>query len=457
VTLTPTRAIARAAVALRGDDLPDVVLSAAKLHFLDAIGVGLAASTVPQNAEWSAALASVGGAGTATVLGQATGAPPAMAALLNGSRIHALEFDDTHIASVVHGSAVAAPAALAAAQSAGAEGATLLKGYVLAWEVMIRLGLCAPGAMQARGFQVTAVAGAVGAATAASLINGLDEGRTVSALGIAGSQASGLMEFLAEGASVKALHPGWAAHTGLIAAALAQAGMTGPASILEGRFGVMAGFAGQPDATEALNAQMSSLGAIWHLPDAAFKAYPCCHYIHPFLEALETLIAQGLTAANLAQAIAHVPPPEAPLICEPWARRQAPASGYDAKWALAYCLAARLANGPLTVADFAQDPDAQAVALAQQFAWVPMVDHGFPARFAARLDVVTKDGRTLTAEVRNVRGAPDRPIGAAEVQAKFRANAARTLSAQAVAEAEAAILSLEVPGALTDLRRALTS
>lgn len=457
MTMTPARAIARAAVALRGDDLSDIVLSAAKLHFLDAIGVGLAASTVPQNADWAAALASVGGAGEATVLGQATGAPPAMAALLNGSRIHALEFDDTHIASVVHGSAVAAPAALAAAQGAGAEGATLLKGYVLAWEVMIRLGLCAPGAMQARGFQVTAVAGAVGAATAAALIHGLEEDHTVSALGIAGSQASGLMEFLAEGASVKALHPGWAAHTGLIAVALAQGGMTGPASILEGRFGVMAGFAGLPDARETLNAQMASLGATWHLPDAAFKAYPCCHYIHPFLEALETLIAQGLTAANLAQATVHVPPPEAPLICEPWARRQAPASGYDAKWALAYCLAARLCNGPLTVADFAHDPDAKAVALAQQINWVPMADHGFPARFAARLDVVTKDGRAMTAEVQNVRGAPDRPIGAAEVQAKFRANAARALSAQRVAEAEVAILSLEVPGALSELRRALTS
>lgn len=457
MTAAPTRAIARAAVALRGDDVPETVLAAAKLHFLDAIGVGLAASSVPQNAGWATALAPVGGTGEATVLGQAAGAPPAMAALLNGSRIHALEFDDTHIASVVHGSAVAAPAALAAAQSAGAEGATLLKGYVMALEVMIRLGLCAPGAMQARGFQVTAVAGAVGAATAAALITGLDEERTVSALGIAGSQASGLLEFLAEGASVKALHPGWAAHTGLIAAALAQGGMTGPSSILEGRFGVMAGFAGLPDAAGAIGVQMGSLGATWHLPDAAFKAYPCCHYIHPFLEALETLIAQGLTTANLAQATAHVPPPEAPLICEPWARRQAPASGYDAKWALAYCLAARLCNGPLTVADFAQDPDAQAVALAQLFKWVPMADHGFPSRFAARLDVVTKDGRTLTAEVQNVRGAPDRPIGAAEVQAKFRANAALALSAQAVAEAEAAILSLETPGSLTQLRRALTS
>jgi 2-methylcitrate dehydratase PrpD len=451
------RVIAEAGQALRHNDLPPQVAQAARLHFLDAIGVGLAASRVPQNAGWADGVGAAGGSGSATVLGQTTGAAPAMAALLNGARIHALEYDDTHIASVVHGSAVAAAAALAAAEAAGADGATLLKGYVLAWEVMIRLGLAAPGAMQARGFQVTAVAGALGAATAAALIGRLDTDRTVAALGIAGSQASGLMEFLAEGASVKALHPGWAAHTGLLAVALAQGGMTGPASILEGRFGVMAGFAGLPDAAAGLTLQMATLGTVWHLPDAAFKAYPCCHYIHPFLEALEVLIADGLTAADLAGATAFVPPPEAPLICEPWARRQAPASGYDAKWALGYCLAARLANGPLTVVDFVRDPDPQAIALARKIGWQPMADHGFPARFAARLEVTTRDGRTLVAEVGNVRGAPDRPIAASEVQAKFRANAAQALSAQAVAEAEAAILMLDSAGAIARLRRALTS
>jgi len=450
-------AIARAVMALRDGDLPPEVAEAARLHFLDAIGVGLAASQVPQNADWAAALDGVGGTGTATVLGQSAGAPPAMAALLNGARVHALEYDDTHIASVVHGSAVAAPAALAAAEAANAEGELLLKGYALAWEVMVRLGLAAPGAMQARGFQVTAVAGAVGAATAAALIGGLDEKQTIAALGIAGSQASGLLEFLTEGASVKALHPGWAAHTGLLAAALAGGGMTGPASILEGRFGIMAGFAGVPDAAAALQEKMATLGSVWHLPDAAFKAYPCCHYIHPFLEALETLIAQGLTADDLTTATAHVPPPEAPLICEPWARRQAPSSGYDAKWALAYCLAARLANGPLTVADFNRDPDLDTIDLARRFAWVPMADHGFPTRFAARLTVTTRDGRTLEAEVSNVRGAPDRPITATEVQAKFRVNAAQALSRQAVTDAEAAILALDSPGAVASLRRALTS
>ncbi len=449
------RVIAEAVQALRHSDLPPQATQAARLHFLDAVGVGLAASRVPQNVGWAESVVSVGGSGTATVLGQSTGAAPAMAALLNGARIHALEYDDTHIASVVHGSAVAAPAALAAAEAAGADGVTLLKGYVLAWEVMIRLGLAAPGAMQARGFQVTAVAGAIGAAAAAALIGGLDTDRTMAALGIAGSQASGLMEFLAEGASVKALHPGWAAHTGVLAVALAQGGMTGPASILEGRFGVMAGFAGQTDAAAGLAAQMATLGSVWHLSDAAFKAYPCCHYIHPFLEALETLIAGGLSADDLASATAFVPPPEAPLICEPWARRQAPASGYDAKWALGYCLAARLVKGPLGVADFTRDPDPAAIALARRIDWQPMADHGFPARFAARLQVVTRDGGILLAEVANVRGAPDRPITAAEVQAKFRANAAQALSAPSVADAETAILTLDSAGSLTALRRAL--
>ena len=170
----------------------------------------------------------MGGDGPATVFGRARGLTAPAAAMANGALMHSLEYDDTHIASVVHGGAVATPAALAAAEQRGAEGADLVVGYLVAWEAMIRLGLSAPGAFQANGFQISAVGGAIGAALAATAIRRLTEDQAVAALGIAGSQASGLMAFLNDGSTVKALHPGWAAHTGLTAAALAAAGMTGP-------------------------------------------------------------------------------------------------------------------------------------------------------------------------------------------------------------------------------------
>jgi 2-methylcitrate dehydratase PrpD len=147
----------------------------------------------------------------------------------------------------------------------------------------------------------------------------------------------------------------------------------------------------------------------------------------------------------------------APLIAEPWARRQAPVSGYDAKWALPWCLAARLQSGPLTVERFALPPDPAATALAGRIAPVAMADHGFPARFAARLTVTLRDGSVRDVTVPNVRGAPDRPVPDEPVRAKFRANAARALPDAAIRTLEDAVLAIEAPDAPAALARALAA
>jgi len=402
--------------------LPGEVARAAALHFMDAIGVGLAASAGGEQRRWAGALS---GPGRATCLDGGS-APPAEAAMLNGALIHSLEYDDTHIASVIHGSAVATPAALAAAEAEEADGKACLDAYALAWEVMIRIGLASPGGFQARGIQVTAAAGAVGAAAAAGRLMGLSRSELISAIGIAGSQASGLLAFLSDGSTVKALNPGWAAQTGLRAAALARAGMTGPPDILAGSFGLMAAFAG---GSGGLDAALADLGETWRLPEAAFKLYPACHYIHPFLEALETLIGQGLTQDNLSSLTAHVATEEAPLIAEPWERRQAPRSGYDGKWGLAYCLALRLVDGSLDVASFEKAPRAAVIEVARRMAWAPVDDTGFPGVFPARLVARLTDGRDMQASVETVLGAPGRPIEVEWIRGKFQRNALRVMEA----------------------------
>ncbi len=453
-----SRRLARFAAGLRLEDIPVPVVRAAKLHFLDAIGVGLAASTVPPSAGWADGARRIGGVGGggATVFGRTEGLSATMAAMANGTLIHSLEYDDTHIGSVVHGGAVAAPTALAVAEECGVGGGRLLTGFIAAWESMIRLGLAAPGAYQANGFQISAAGGAIGAAVAAAAIRGLSEDQAVSAIGIAGSQASGLLEFLSDGSTVKALHPGWAAHTGIAAIALAEAGMTGPETVLEGRFGFLASFARDPDAAARLAGHLDEIGQVWHLPDAAFKLYPCCHYIHPFLEAMQGLIDDGLELPEIAAITCHVPPPEAPLICEPWERRQHPASGYDGKWGLAYCLAALLVEGRVGVATFAGAPDPAVVGVARRIAWLPMKDHHFPERFEALVEIHLTDGTARSRRIDSVRGAPDRPIPQAEVEAKFRANAVRALPPPSVERLIEAILSLErmaTPALMTSILR----
>lgn len=431
--MTGAARIADFAAATFADGVPDHVLEAAQLHLLDAIGVGLASASLPENAGWAAAAA----AGSASLLSGGT-AEPGAAAMINGALIHALEYDDTHIGSVVHGSAVAAPLALAVAQLAQASGRDLMLAYIVAWEVAIRIGLAAPGAFQARGFQVTSVGGAIGAAAAAGQIISLDRARATSAIGVAGGQASGTLAFLADGAMSKALNPGWAARTGIEAARLAAAGMTGPASILESGFGVMTSFAGD---ASGLAAALDGLGQDWQLPQAAFKLYPCCHYIHPFLEAIEQAMAEGLRADDLVSLTAFVPPPAAPLICEPWARRQAPISGYDGKWGLAYAMALMLVDGRVDVDSFTSHPRADVVAVAQRMTWAPMPDHGFPRRFAARIEGMGKKG-PFKAALHQVLGAPDRPVNTAAIRAKFASNATRRFEAMRVAQLEEAILGL---------------
>jgi 2-methylcitrate dehydratase PrpD len=153
----------------------------------------------------------------------------------------------------------------------------------------------------------TSVAGALAAALVACDLSRVDDTRKGDGLGIALSQASGVFEFLTNGSTVKSLHAGWAAHGGIVAGTMAGAGLTGPETAFEGQFGLFRRFAVDPGAADRFAAEIATFGVEWHLPQAAFKFYPCCHYIHPFIEALE--IALGQNPAETVEAIVCEVPP----------------------------------------------------------------------------------------------------------------------------------------------------
>jgi 2-methylcitrate dehydratase PrpD len=400
------------------------------------MGVGLAAAGSPVGVAYRIFGKNLSKNGPATVLGQSSGAAPADAALVNGGLMHSLEFDDTHTASIMHGSSVVAAAALAAAEAKGAPAAEMLGAYARGWEVLARLGLAAPGRFHALGFQATSVAGTLAAALVAADIEGLDEDRTVAALGIALSQSSGVMEFLTNGASVKSLHPGWAAHGGLLAAALARAGMTGPETSLEGRWGLFRQFAGSEEAAAAFAGHIETLGRQWHLPEAAFKFYPCCHYLHPFIEAAGVLAERGVRAEDVAALVCRVPGGAAPVICEPWARALEPESGHAARWSLPITVAARLVEGKVDLATFESPATAPVRALARRVRWEPLEGARFPERFEAVILCETRAGDTQTVRIDDVDGNHTRPPAEARIREKFRTNAARTLTPSAIAAIE---------------------
>lgn len=428
--------------------IPDEVRDAARLHLLDAIGVGLAAATTGAgNAYLGAAQALNGSGGPATIFGLAGGYAPATAALANGGMIHALEYDDTHASSIVHGSSVLASAALAAAEGAGASGEDLLAAYVKGWEVLIRMGLAAPGRFQAQGFQITSVGGTLAAALVAADLMRHDADQTVDAIGIALSQSSGVFEFLTNGSTVKSLHAGWAAHAGVVAATLAGSGLTGPATAFEGQFGLFRRFAGDDAAAGRFADSIASLGETWHLPQAAFKFHPCCHYIHPFIEALETALSQASGVA-VDTIDCEVPPGEALLISEPWQRKLTPQTGHEARYSLPIALAARLVEGAVTPASFAGAPSEAMLAKAKCVTARPMADAQFPDRFEARIHVRFADGRSTDVYIEDVFGGARRPPPRDAVLAKFRANAAMIGRPEDVRALERAILAIETTPAL---------
>jgi 2-methylcitrate dehydratase PrpD len=435
--------VARFCLELRTGDIPVHVLQEGKLHFLDGLGVALAAASLRPAAGLEQALARLGGSGDSTAIGFRDTLPAAWAALLNGTLVHSLEYDDTHTGSVIHGSSLVLPAVFAAAESARRSGADALASFVAGWEALIRLGAGAPGAFQARGFQTTAVCGPFVAAAVAARLSGLTLDEATRAVGIAGSQASGVFAFLSDGSTVKSLHPGWAAHAGLVAAALAAGGMTGPGEIFETAFGFYRVFAGASDA--GAREALATLGTSWELPNASVKLYPCCHFIHPFLECTSDLMREhALSPDDIASIECLVPVEEAPIVCDPWERRLAPGSGYEAKFSLPYCIAALAVDGRIDVDTFAQDPVSVGVTeFAHRVSYTPVTDSGYPRRFPGHVRIVLRTGARLERSVEDVRGGPRRPLSSEEVVAKFLANATRRLPSDAAHHVLELVMALE--------------
>lgn len=403
------------------EQIPGSVVEAAKLHILDAVGTGLAALALDELPAPRAVALEMGGEPEATALGLSRRVGAGPAALANGSMMHALDFDDTHEVALVHSSAVVAATVLAVGEATGASGRELIAAAVGGYEISSRIGLANPGAMHLRGFHPTSVCGVFAAAAATARLRGLGPEQTANALGIAGSQASGLMEFLADGSQTKPLHAGWAAFAGITAAALAAHGATGPTSVLEGRFGLLASHVGEFDEAGLAG----ELGERWETTQIAFKAYPSCHCSHAVLDAVSET---GIGTEGIEEIVCLVPGDVAiGLVLEPAARKARPATPYDAKFSLPYCIGALLVRGELGVDAFRAEAigDERALAIAAKVTYeVVEFEGGNDLSGGVRARV---GGRDFEARVLQPRGGPDNPLSVEELHAKFLRNVSLAL------------------------------
>lgn len=406
------------------NQLPPDVETNARLHFLDALGVGLAAARVGPVRHLASGDPSRNATGPCSVLGTTGRYSATEAALINGTLIHSIEFDDTHTGSVMHGSSTLIPAVLAAAQESGADGKTMLNAFVAGWETIIRMGLAAPGAFQKNGFQGTSIAGTIAGAVAVSRTQGFGRELMLNAVAIAASFSSGNFTFLSEGASVKAAQPGIAAQGAISATQLARGGVTGASGVFEGSGGFFGLYARDETANERFSASLESLGSDWLIIDAAFKEFPCCHYIHPFIEAVGRVKLDISSPENIAEIRCRVPMGQEAIIALPWEHKQSPTRANEGRWSLPYVIALRLVTGAVSIEDFEGTPNPDVLELSKRITWEPWSDSGYPERFPAEITLTLRDGSSESITVADVNGNRTRPWDIEQVVGKFTKNTA---------------------------------
>jgi 2-methylcitrate dehydratase PrpD len=253
-------------------DIPRDVLEKSKQLVLDTLGVALAAVDETFTKSMLDVAKSMSGPGESSVWGRSEKLPAANAALVNGTMAHGLDFDDMHRAASSHMSVVVVPTALAVAEQKKISGGKIIAAIVAGYEIGARIGLAALGKLLLRGWHPTAVFGTFSAATVAAKLMGLTPRQTVLAMGIAGSQASGLAQWIEEGSWTKRMHPGWAAHSGIIASLLARTGYDAPRKIFEGGQGLYRAFL--RDGNYSLEKLTDQLGKRWETRQICIKMYP---------------------------------------------------------------------------------------------------------------------------------------------------------------------------------------
>ncbi len=412
--------------------LPREVRDSVLQRLLDTLGICFAASSLDTSEAIRGYVQGQGGRPEASAVGLVNRVPAALAALVNGTLAHSLDFDDTHLPSVLHPSASVVPAALAACEMQGADGRRVVAAVAVGLEICVRVGMAGYDEARRnslffdRGQHATSICGAIGGAAAASVAMGMSASQLADAMGVAASMASGIIESNRTGGNVKRLHCGWAAHAAVTAASLVRAGFTASPTVFEGRFGFFEAFlSGRYDRV----ALLGGLGERWEVPGIFFKPYPANHFTHCGIDAAIALRRRGLRAKDVSSLELAVAKPTVPTIGEPIKVKRSPTTGYQAQFSGPYTVvAALLGGGGLGVGlddftdELAVDPRRRALMARVTVRDDTVCSEIFPDQFPAILLARTNDGHELREEVLFNRGGPRRPLSGDEIVAKFRDN-----------------------------------
>jgi 2-methylcitrate dehydratase PrpD len=453
-SIAPTLSEQLAAFASRtlADGTPPEVRASVQQRVLDITGLQLAARQLTTSGGALAYALSQGGPDQASVVGETQRISAPWAAFANGVLAHSLDYDDTHLPSVLHPSASVVPAALAAAEQSGADGARVLDAIAVGIEVVVRLGMVGydrelrNSVFFEHGQNATSICGTVGSAVAASLLLDGSERGVVDAIGVSASMAAGIIEANRTGGNVKRLHCGWAAHAGVSAAQLVTHGFTGPPTALEGRFGFFEAFL---QGRVALHEVTDRLGEHWEVPGIFFKPYPANHFTHTALDAARLVRERGVAPADVEEIVLGVAGATVRTIGEPIDVKRTPETGYQAQFSGPYMVAVGFFGGSglgASLDDFtdelATDPERRALMAKVSVVADAACDEVFPYQFPSTLRVRTRGGDVHEVAVMANRGGGEHPLSDVELATKFRDNAARSLGPDAIGAIEAAVAAL---------------
>ncbi len=419
---------------LASGPVPEAVRAGIPCRIIDIVGIAVRASSLDTSRAVVDFAADQGSAAQATPIGGGQTMSAAEAAFVNGVLAHSLDYDDTHLPSILHPSASVVPASLAVAEWQGVPGAALIDAVAVGLEVTVRLGMggydsrARQSVYFERGQHATSICGAVGSAAAAARLLGADADGIAHTMGIACSMGSGIIEANRAGGTVKRLHCGWAARAGVTAAQLAARGITGPPTAVEGRFGLFQAFLGDQADFEAVTAD---LGERWEADNIFYKPYPANHFTHTGIDAAIALRSRGVGPDDIATATLEVAPPTVRTIGEPIEAKRKPESGYYAQFSGPYTVAAGLIGGNglgVGLADFtdelACDPTRRELMARIDVVGDPRLMAIYPCQLPARLTVTTASGHALVEERLTNRGGPDQPLSDGELATKFADNTA---------------------------------
>lgn len=428
MTGTLAQTFAEFATEITDEAIPANVREAATWHVVDSIGVCIAgASPHEESGQAARRLASKWRGDGATVFGVNQKVRPELAALLNGSLAQALEMDDKHGSSLARPGSTVVPAVLAVAEERNVSLRDAVTAVTVGYEVMIRLGFVGGDRFLERGYHTSSLIGSFGAAAAVGRLVGARPQQIVDAMGICGTFASGIQESTRTGSTSKILHGGWGAHAGILAIDLAMAGITGPDSVFEGKFGFfqthLTPVKGELDFAKAA----AGFGSRWYLPETAYKPYPCCQLLHAFIEACKRLLPEldrdGVSLDRITSISCQLAEPGLTLVTEPRERKKAPQTPHEARFSLPFGVASALVHGDVGLETFRADRLSYkgVLRLAALVEASVDPDSDYPAHCPAILEIKA-GGKTYRSHVPHHPGCPEAPLSRGDVLDKFARN-----------------------------------